>query len=104
MLTHSNALEREVACLARHRDQTEVGRAATHIANENQIPIAHLLSPLQTVALEPSIESGLRFFEKRHFAEASQFCSLQRKSACGLIKGGRHGDHHMGGIQTGGGE
>ena len=70
MLTHRNALEREVAVIGRHRDQTEVSRATPHIANENQIPIAHLLSPLKTVALEPSIESGLRFFEKRHLAKA----------------------------------
>ena len=63
MLTHRNALEREVACLARHRDQTEVSRAPAHIANENQIAIAHLLSPLKSVALQPSIESGLRFLE-----------------------------------------
>ena len=76
MLTHSNALEREVASLARHRDQAEVGRATSHIANENQIAIAHLLSPLQTVAFQPSIESGLRFFEKCHLAKAGQFCGL----------------------------
>ena len=91
MVAHRDAAERQFPVLFRNGDQTEVGRAAAHVANQNQVADLDSFAPGVAVSLDPGVESGLRLFQQRDSTQPRLLGGAQRQFARLFIERGRDG-------------
>jgi hypothetical protein len=87
-----DTMQLKIAFAFDHRDQRQVGRAAAHVHNQDDVADLHLLAPGAAAFLDPAIERGLRFLQQRHAGVASRLRCLGRQFSCGRIEGSRNGD------------
>jgi hypothetical protein len=60
---HGNPLEFQGTIRFVHTNQGEIGRAATHVANQQGIAHAEVSAPLFATVRQPGVQSSLRFFQ-----------------------------------------
>src|SRR5271165_162011 len=95
VLSDRNPLQRQVAVFFRHRNQAEIGGAASYVAHQYQVADFDALAPTVALALKPRIESRLRFFEKGHPLETRLRSRAQRQLTGLFIKRCRHRKQHV---------
>ena len=70
VLADRDALEGEIAVALGDGDQAEVGGAAADVADEDQVADRDATAPGVAEAVDPRIESSLRFLEQSHLRRA----------------------------------
>ena len=91
VLAYGHALQVQIAVLLRHLDQTEVGGAAAHVADQDRLADLHLLTPVALVGRQPGVERGLRLFQQRESVQPRHLRRLHGQFAGNGVEGGRHG-------------
>jgi hypothetical protein len=67
VLAHGNALQLQIAFALQHGDQRQVGGAAAHVHDQDDVAMLDLLAPLAAAGLDPAVQRGLGFFQQRQF-------------------------------------
>ena len=99
VLAHGHALQLEVAVALKHGDQRQVGGAAAHVHDEDDVAIAHLLAPVAAAGLDPAVQRGLGFLQQREVVEARGLAGLGRELARGGVERGGNGDGDVLGVE-----
>ena len=55
----------------------KVGRAAAHVADQNQLPVVHLFLPISFVSGKPGVEGSQRLFQENGVSNTGLFGSSQ---------------------------
>jgi hypothetical protein len=69
VLAHGNALQLQIAIALQHGDQRQVGGAAAHVHDQDDVAMLDLLAPLAAAGLDPAVQRGLGFFQQRQPAK-----------------------------------
>ena len=84
VLADRDALEGEIAVTLRDRDQAEVRGAATDVADEDQVSDGDATAPGVAEAVDPRIESSLRFLQQSHLRQtraAAAACTVSSRAS-----------------------
>ena len=92
VLAHSHTLQRQVAITLQHGDEGQVGSAAAHIHDEDDVAVFHLLAPVATAGLDPAVQRGLRLFKQREVLVTRCLAGLGRQLARGRVERCGNGD------------
>jgi len=98
MLADGDAVELNfITSIARrfHADQSEVGRAATDVADEDQLARPDEVAPPITIAMNPGVECGLRLFDQIHPWQAGAASRRHGQLAGHLVKRCGQRDHDI---------
>ncbi len=95
VLSDRDALEGEIAVTLRDRDQAEVRGPATNVADEDQVSDRNAAAPGVAEAVNPRIESSLRFLQQSHLRQPRSGGGLHGELAGFLVERGGHRQQHL---------
>jgi hypothetical protein len=78
VLAHGDAIQLQIARLLGDGDQCEIGSAAADVDHQDEIANLNALAPIG-MALDPGIESRLRFLQEQEILVAGQLGGLERQ-------------------------
>ena len=86
VVADGDAAQRERAVLLGDGDETQVGRAAADVADENDVADPHLPSPCFARARDPRVAGGLRLLEEHDVLEPCFAGGAHRQLACRRVE------------------
>ena len=95
VVAHGDAAESRPGQSLDHGDQTEVGRAAADVADQDQLAGTHLALPAVLVRDDPAIKRRLRLFEQRDRGQIGLLGGLECQLPSRLVERGRHGQYNL---------
>ena len=82
-----DAPQHEFPALFRDRDQAEIGRAAAHVADQDQVADFDVPAPVFALTLDPRVEGGLRRHDRHAVDRVEALDGQPRSLAQGIAKG-----------------
>jgi len=95
VVTNGDAFQRQFAILFGNHNEAEIRRTTADVAHQNEVAEFDAVAPGITLAFQPCIKGGLRFFEQRDVIITGLFGSAPGQFARFLVERSGHGEEHV---------